>query len=249
MKPSNFINSSNALNNNNYINNGENNGINDPGISNSNGNGIKEKKNFPLVTYHYHQQFIKIDIRRIETEPTKNQIFLSSVPKLMLLLRFISSELCIVLNATKDEYVIPLDQIKRFKVTQEREIIIELKKNFKKFPRVVSTQDPTFGKFNDIQFLKFLPLDWIDNNTLIFFGEAVRTRHILQKPMNITFDELLTNVRNRYHDKLNLNSIKYKNHINDMITLIDDNDWKAAKWDAKKSKTNTISIFFYNIKY
>ncbi|CAJ0845523.1 3130_t:CDS:2, partial [Entrophospora sp. SA101] len=222
---------SNALNNNNYINNGENNGINDPGISNSNGNGIKEKKNFPLVTYHYHQQFIKIDIRRIETEPTKNQIFLSSVPKLMLLLRFISSELCIVLNATKDEYVIPLDQIKRFK------------------PRVVSTQDPTFGKFNDIQFLKFLPLDWIDNNTLIFFGEAVRTRHILQKPMNITFDELLTNVRNRYHDKLNLNSIKYKNHINDMITLIDDNDWKAAKWDAKKSKTNTISIFFYNIKY
>ncbi|CAJ0836807.1 19276_t:CDS:2 [Entrophospora sp. SA101] len=34
---------SNALNNNNYINNGENNGINDPGISNSNGNGIKEK--------------------------------------------------------------------------------------------------------------------------------------------------------------------------------------------------------------
>ncbi|CAJ0753476.1 22857_t:CDS:2, partial [Entrophospora sp. SA101] len=230
--------------------------------------------NFPLVTYHYHQQFIKIDIRRIETEPTKNQIFLSSVPKLMLLLRFISSELCIVLNATKDEYVIPLDQIKRFKVTQEREIIIELKKNFKKFcpngliqPRVVSTQDPTFGKFNDIQFLKFLPLDWIDNNTLIFFGEAVRTlafsklkqlriicnfitrRHILQKPMNITFDELLTNVRNRYHDKLNLNSIKYKNHINDMITLIDDNDWKAAKWDAKKSKTNTISIFFYNIKY
>lgn len=42
-------------------------------------------------------------------------------------------------------------------------------------PRTVSTQDPTFGKFNGAQFLKFLPLDWVDNNTLIFFGEAVRT--------------------------------------------------------------------------
>ena len=48
----------------------------------------------------------------------------------MLLLRLITSELCVSLNSTKDEYVIPLDQIRRFKVTQEREIFIELKKNF-----------------------------------------------------------------------------------------------------------------------
>ena len=74
----------------------------------------------------------------------------------------------------------------------------------------------------------------------------ITRRHILQKPINITFDELLTNIKNRYYGQINLNSITYKNNINDdIITLIDEEDWKAAKWDAAETKTNKISIFFY----
>ncbi|CAG8547133.1 28188_t:CDS:2, partial [Racocetra persica] len=43
---------------------------------------------------------------------------------------------------------------------------------------------------------------------------------------------------------INPNRVTYKNLSNDTITLIDEEDWNAVKWEAKRSQNYHISMFF-----
>ncbi|RIB19728.1 hypothetical protein C2G38_2244980 [Gigaspora rosea] len=239
-------------------------------------------------SHFWHQQFLKIDLKKINLINGK-QIF-SDIPKLSLILRFITNELCITSNVTLNEIVIPLNQLKKIKISQEREIIIDFKKNFERinynYPqgllnlRIHLPFDPARGDLNDVTSLLFVPADWVDNNTLIFFGEGVKklwltqvnennlknldnssnktsdneelqiTCNFLSKKfiMNVEietkFKDILARIHERYKVDINPNRVAYKNLSNDMITLIDEEDWNAVKWEARRSQVYHISMFF-----
>ncbi|CAG8649343.1 7273_t:CDS:2, partial [Dentiscutata heterogama] len=139
-------------------------------------------------SYFWHQQFIKIDLKKINLINGR-QIF-SDIPKLSLILRFITNELCITSNVTLNEIVIPLNQLKKLKISQEREILVDFRKNFERFNynypqgllnlRIHLPFDPAGGDLNDVTSLLFVPADWVDNNTLIFFGEGIKKLLVTQ---------------------------------------------------------------------
>ncbi|CAG8627255.1 9858_t:CDS:2, partial [Acaulospora colombiana] len=245
----------------------------------------------------WHQQFIKIDLCKLEIKENGSRILAANYQKLSLVLRFITSEICISLNNAIEEVVIPLDQIMKFRVSNDRDITVEFKKNFEKFyfryqqgplnQREQISLDPSRGKLDGAQTILFVPAEWVDNNTLIFFGEGIKRlrfdpqnkikelginnnfsqnendsyrapnekelhvtcsfltkTYALQVPDDITFEEILNNVQTRYKVEVNPNRVTYKNQVNEIITLIDEEDWEAAKWEAKKAKSYYIYMYF-----
>ncbi|CAG8666754.1 21263_t:CDS:2 [Dentiscutata erythropus] len=210
-------------------------------------------------SHFWHQQFIKIDLKKINLINGK-QIF-SDIPKLSLILRFITNELCITSNVTLNEIVIPLNQLKKLKISQEREVLVDFRKNFERvnynYPqgllnlRIHLPFDPAGGDLNDVTSLLFVPADWVDNNTLIFFGEGVKKLWVTQ--VNENNFKKLDNSSNKTSDNeetylhvvdINPNRVTYKNLSNDIITLIDEEDWNAVKWEARRSQIYHISMFF-----
>ncbi|CAG8787116.1 17951_t:CDS:2 [Cetraspora pellucida] len=236
-------------------------------------------------THFWHQQFIKIDLKRINL--TNGKQILSNVQKLSLTLRFITNELCITSNATMNEIVIPLNQLKKLKYRKKGKYLLILKRILKDFYpqgllnyRTQLPSDPAGGELNGIESLLFVPADWVDNNTLIFFGEGVKKlwftqvnennltkldnginntsdndklqitcnflskKYIINVAIETKFKDILKCIHERYKVDINPSRVTYKNLSNDMITLIDDEDWNAVKWEAKISQNYNISMFF-----
>ncbi|CAG8817485.1 12830_t:CDS:2, partial [Gigaspora rosea] len=110
-------------------------------------------------SHFWHQQFLKIDLKKINLINGK-QIF-SDIPKLSLILRFITNELCITSNVTLNEI--------NYNYPQG---LLNL--------RIHLPFDPARGDLNDVTSLLFVPADWVDNNTLIFFGEGVKKLWLTQ---------------------------------------------------------------------
>jgi hypothetical protein len=64
--------------------------------------------------------------------PGENPRFFSKSP-LALILRIITNEICIVLVEKKKEISIPLEQLCRFAINENRDIELEMKRKFRKF--------------------------------------------------------------------------------------------------------------------
>ncbi|CAG8571305.1 2254_t:CDS:2 [Acaulospora morrowiae] len=228
----------------------------------------------PSQQQFWHQQFLKVDLNKLEIIENGNLLLVTIYPKLSLVLRFITNELCISLNNATEEVVIPLNQITKFKgpLNQREQISF----------------DPSGGKLDGAQTIIFMPANWVDKNTIVFFGEGIRRLRFDQLRMNnfekresgigsnslgkeygkddgkelyitcsfltktfalqvsdsISFQEILNDIQMRYKIEVNPNRITYKNQVNDIITLIDEEDWQAAKWEAKRAKSFTICMYF-----
>ncbi|CAG8681167.1 2245_t:CDS:2 [Acaulospora morrowiae] len=257
------------------------------------------EKNFdPSQQQFWHQQFLKVDLSKLEIIESGKLLLVAVYPKLSLVLRFITNELCISLNNATEEIVIPLNQVTKFKVSPNKDITVEFKKNFDRYyfryqqgplnQREQISFDPSNGKLDGAQTLIFMPANWVDKNTIIFFGEGIRRLRFDQHKVNslekresgigsnilgkeygkddgkelyitcsfltktfalqvrdsITFQEILSDVQMRYKIEVNPHRITYKNQVNDIITLIDEEDWQAAKWEAKRAKSYTICMYF-----
>ena len=63
--------------------------------------------------------------------PGENSRF-TDKPPLALVLRIVTSEICIVLVGKKREISIPLEQLCRFSINEKRDIELEVRRNFKK---------------------------------------------------------------------------------------------------------------------
>lgn len=77
--------------------------------------------NSSLKTWHH--QFLKIDFRIINNEKMSQ--------KSVLVLRYITLELCITIHYT--EIIIPLNQVRKFQLASNRNIYLELKKDFVRY--------------------------------------------------------------------------------------------------------------------
>ncbi|CAB4393643.1 hypothetical protein RhiirA5_497593 [Rhizophagus irregularis] len=127
--------------------------------------------NSSLKTWHH--QFLKIDFRIINNEKMSQ--------KSVLVLRYITLELCITIHYT--EIIIPLNQVRKFQLASNRNIYLELKKDFVRYyynnpkgligTRIPISNDPTNVTEGENIFV-FTPSEWVDINTLRFFEEGVR---------------------------------------------------------------------------
>ncbi|CAG8443819.1 9198_t:CDS:2 [Diversispora eburnea] len=99
--------------------------------------------------------------------------------------------------------------------------------------------DPLKCILDGAQKLVFLPADWL--HIICTFLTHI---YALRVSENITFKEILQNVQMNYGIVINPNRITYENQVNDMITLIDEEDWRSAVWEAKRAKNFMIRMFF-----
>jgi hypothetical protein len=70
-------------------------------------------------------------------------------------------------------------------------------------------------------------------------------KHSLRVSKESSFKDILTTIQDRYQVNINPNIVTYKNQANDMISLIDEEDWNAAKWEIEMAKVRKIELYFY----
>ncbi|RHZ88012.1 hypothetical protein Glove_26g17 [Diversispora epigaea] len=63
-------------------------------------------------------------------------------------------------------------------------------------------------------------------------------------PMNIPLNTLLENIQKRFETKIK--SFEYKNINGDLITVINEDDWKVALWNINKFRNRRIKIYLNN---
>jgi len=52
-------------------------------------------------------------------------------------------------------------------------------------------------------------------------------------------------IQDRYQVSINPNIVTYKNQVEDMISLFDEEDWNAAKWEMNMTRVKKIELYFY----
>ncbi|CAI2176556.1 8013_t:CDS:2 [Funneliformis geosporum] len=70
---------------------------------------------------------------------------------------------------------------------------------------------------------------------------------ILRVSKETPFQEILTMVRERFKVDIDPNVITYKNQTKDMINLLDEEDWNAAKWEMNMTKIQMIDLYFFPV--
>ncbi|CAG8788099.1 24144_t:CDS:2, partial [Gigaspora rosea] len=83
-----------------------------------------------------------------------------------------------------------------------------------------------------------------DNEELQITCNFLSKKFIMNVEIETKFKDILARIHERYKVDINPNRVAYKNLSNDMITLIDEEDWNAVKWEARRSQVYHISMFF-----
>ncbi|CAG8443702.1 6435_t:CDS:2 [Acaulospora morrowiae] len=71
-----------------------------------------------------------------------------------------------------------------------------------------------------------------DNNIMYVTIVFLTHNRIMLSPMNISVSAMLQNIENRFAIKID--SFRYRNFNNDLITVMNDDDWRVAVWNAKR---------------
>ncbi|CAG8542665.1 1242_t:CDS:2 [Diversispora eburnea] len=84
-----------------------------------------------------------------------------------------------------------------------------------------------------------------DNDELIHVTCSFLTRkYAMLIPHDRTLKDLINEIEQTRNTKISLNRLFYKNQVNDKIDIVDDDDWKIAKKEARISKINMITLLF-----
>lgn len=70
---------------------------------------------------------------------------------------------------------------------------------------------------------------------------------ILRVLKETPFQEVLKMIRECFNVVIDPNVITYKNQTKDMINILDEEDWNAAKWELKMAKLQTIDLYFFPV--
>lgn len=67
----------------------------------------------------------------------------------------------------------------------------------------------------------------------------------LRVPKEVPFIDILSTIQDRCQVYINPNMVTYKNQADDIISLIDEEDWYAAKWEIEMANIKKIELYFF----
>jgi len=56
---------------------------------------------------------------------------------------------------------------------------------------------------------------------------------------------LINIIEQRYNIKVDLNNFYFKNAVDDKISIVDEEDWFVARFEAKEVMNNRIVLYFF----
>ena len=77
----------------------------------------------------------------------------------------------------------------------------------------------------------------------ITFAFLVRSYAIVI-PYETSLKDLINTIEQRYNVKVNRNTFYFKNAVNDRISIMDEEDWLVARFEAKEAMNNKLVLYF-----
>ncbi|CAG8539058.1 11528_t:CDS:2 [Diversispora eburnea] len=102
---------------------------------------------------------------------------------------------------------------------------------------IVDDDDNIYNVNNDISSETENRSEIVDDDLVLFLTH----NRAMLTPMNIPLNTLLENIRKRFEIKIK--SFEYKNINGDLITVINEDDWKVALWNINKFRNRRIKIY------
>ncbi|RIA80816.1 hypothetical protein C1645_791801 [Glomus cerebriforme] len=84
-----------------------------------------------------------------------------------------------------------------------------------------------------------------DNESIHIICNFITKKYLLHVSKELSFNDILSMIQKRYRVVINLNTVTYKNQVDDKINLIDNEDWNAAKWEIEMARVPNINLYFY----